>query len=181
MTKERYPGERRGLSLFLQDLLSPVERQCGQRSILLHAIRRALRSGDLHHLRHARKIFNHLSREQRGRLTAAIVAHGGSATPASHELLDAYSRRQPASFVSFESASDAPGEKPASATLTHELLPPSPVRVMVSPGTLPSTAANSLRHIAGMIESDRRLLSERYWRARAEEPAPPGEDQRDRR
>ena len=37
---------------------------------------------------------------------------------------------------------------------------------MVSPGTLPSTAADDLRRIAGLIERDRRLLSERYWQRR---------------
>ena len=32
--------------------------------------------------------------------------------------------------------------------------------------TLPSTAADDLRRIAGLIESDRRLLSARYWQGR---------------
>ncbi len=48
-------------------------------------------------------------------------------------------------------------------SLTHELLPHSAVRVLVSPGTLPQTAAAGLRRIADMIEGDRRLLSERHW------------------
>jgi hypothetical protein len=80
MARERYPGERRGLSLFLQDLLPEALRVGGGGgcdSILLHAIRRALRSGDLGHLRHARTIFNHLPREQRRQLSAACIAGGG--------------------------------------------------------------------------------------------------------
>lgn len=164
------------MSLFLENLLAPVEQQCGRESILLHAIRRGLRSGDLHHLRHARTIFNHLPRDQRSRLTAAIVARQGrTATPPAHELLDAYSRREPAPFVSFETD----GNVPASVTLTYELLPASPVRVIVNPGTLPRAAADSLRRIAGMIEADRRLLSERYWRARAEQAEESDRDRRD--
>jgi hypothetical protein len=82
MARERYPGERRGLSLFLEDLLPEALQACGCHSILPHAIRRALRTGDLDHLRHARTIFNHLPREQRRRLSAACIAGGGSARPA---------------------------------------------------------------------------------------------------
>jgi hypothetical protein len=35
---------------------------------------------------------------------------------------------------------------------------------MVSPGTLPSSAASALREIASWIGRDRRLLSSRHWR-----------------
>ena len=79
MARERYPGERRGLSLFLEDLLPEALRACGRDAILTHAIRRALRTGELDHLRHARTIFNHLPREQWRRLSAACIAGGGSA------------------------------------------------------------------------------------------------------
>ena len=51
MAREHYPGERRGLSLFLEDLRPAVTRVCGPDSLLLHAIRRALRNGDLDHFR----------------------------------------------------------------------------------------------------------------------------------
>ena len=78
MARERYPGERRGLSLFLEDLLPEALRACGSHSILPHAIRRALRTGDLGHLRHARTIFNHLPREQRRRLSAACIVSAGT-------------------------------------------------------------------------------------------------------
>jgi hypothetical protein len=162
MATERYPGERRGLSLFLEDLLPAVEGVYGRPSLLFHAIRRALATGDLDHLRHARAIFNHLPREHRQLLAGAVVAgNRGVPEPPAHELLEAYSQRAPAPFVSFEAG--RPNDVLASVSLTHELLPPSPVRVMVSPGTLPRTAADSLRRIAGMIEEDRRLLSHRYW------------------
>jgi hypothetical protein len=178
MATERYPGERRGLSLFLEDLLPAVEGVCGRHALLFHAIRRGLATGDLDHLRHARAIFNHLPREHRQLLAGAVVAGSrGVPEPPAHELLEAYSQRDPAPFVSFEAGRR--GDVPASVTLTHELLPPSPVRVMVSPGTLPRTAADSLRRIAVMIEEDRRLLSHRYWRGDAE-GGPASTEQSDR-
>lgn len=170
MASERYPGERRGLGLFLEDLRTAAVRVCGPDAILVHAIRRALRSHDLHHLRHARTLFNHLPREQRRVLSAACVVGGAEPAPPAHELLERYSRCPPAPFVSFESAGEAAPERPAMARLTHELLPASPVRVLVSPGTLPSTAAGELRRIADQIEGDRRLLSARHWRERGEPP-----------
>jgi hypothetical protein len=180
MARERYPGERRGLSLFLEDLMPVAGRELGINSLLVHAIRRALRSGDLAHLRHARTLFNHLPRAQRHALSAAVVAGSSAAAPTpAVELLESYSRRDPAPFVSFESMGSHGGENPASVSLTHELLPPSPVRVMVSPGTLPRTVADSLRRIAGMIEQDRRLLSERYWRGRAAQADEPPSEQSD--
>jgi hypothetical protein len=150
MARERYPGERRGLSLFLEDLRPAAARLCGTDSILVHAIRRALRSGDL------------------GQLSAACVTHRQEPRPAAHELLERYSHRAPKPFVSFESAGQAAPERPALVSLTHELLPASAVRVMVSPGTLPRVAADDLRRIADQIEGDRRLLSERYWRRRGD-------------
>ncbi|MEK0083716.1 hypothetical protein [Benzoatithermus flavus] len=168
MARERYPGERRGLSLFLENLLPIAERVLGHDALLFHAIRRALHTGDLDHLRHARTLFNHLPREQRHALSAAVVASSNAlAAPPKDKLLASYARREPAPFVSFESPQR--GHGPPSVTLGHELLPPSPVRVIVTPGTLPRTAADSLRRIAGMIERDRRLLSERYWRGRGDE------------
>ena len=46
-----------------------------------------------------------------------------------------------------------------------------PVRVLVSPGTLPRSAAQSLRQIADWIERDRRLLSIRHWQGRTPDDA----------
>jgi hypothetical protein len=164
MTRERYPGERRGLGSFLEDLQPAVARQLGEDALLHHAIRRALRSGDLDHLRHARTLFNHLPREQRRELSSAIVAGADAAAPARDELLERYARRPTAAFVTFEVVPGSGERDDTSVALAHELLPSAAVRVMVSPGTLPQTAADGLRRIAGMIERDRRLLSERHWR-----------------
>lgn len=174
MARERYPGERRGLGSFLEDLQPAVAQALGPDTLLHHAIRRALRSGDLEHLRHARTLFNNLPREQRRVLSATIVARSGTAGPPKDEILERYARRPTASFVTFELVPGSGHKDDTSIELSHELLPPSAVRVMVSPGTLPQTAADGLRRIAGMIEQDRRLLSERHWQDRT---PPAGPDQ----
>lgn len=165
MEEERYPGERRGLTLFLGDLLPVAERELGPDSLLAHSARRALRHTALRYLRHARQIFNTLPREIRSRLTRGIVA-GAGPTPARHELLEAYSQRDPTPFVCFEARHAPEGQPPMSVAIRHELIESSPVLVLVHPGTLPSGAATALRGIADMIEGDRRLLSDRFWRGR---------------
>ena len=99
MSKERYPGERRGLSIFLEELHPVVVERLGPDHLLHHAIRRAVRSADLDHLRHARTLFNHLPREQRRELSGAMVARSGSSAPPKHEMIERYGRRPPASFV----------------------------------------------------------------------------------
>ena len=170
MASERYPGERRGLGLFLEDLREAAVQVCGPDALLVHAIRRALRSHDLHHLRHARTLFNHLPREQRLLLSAACVVRGSEPAPRKHELLERYSAREPAPFVAFESTGEPTPERAAVVRLTHELLPAGAVQVLVSPGTLPASAAGELRRIADLIEGDRRLLSARYWRERGQQP-----------
>lgn len=163
MHEERYPGERRGLSLFLESLQPVVARELGSDSLLHHCIRRALRSTTLQQLRHARQMFNNLPREQRTSLSRGLVS---ASAPARGDLLEAYSRRDPAPFVCFESEPGSAEAAPHAVGLRHELLDASEVRVLVRPGTLPSSAATSLREIADMIEGDRRLLSDRYWRQR---------------
>jgi hypothetical protein len=162
MEEERYPGERRGLTLFLGDLLPVVEETLGSACLLAHSARRALRRGALRDLRHARQIFNSLPREIRSRLTKALVVTADAA-PARHDLLEAYSRREPTPFVCFEAAQEPRGERPPSVAIRHELLESETVLVLVRPGTLPSAAARALRDIADMIEDDRRLLSKRFW------------------
>lgn len=169
MMQERYPGERRGLGSFLDDLQPEVARRLGEDSLLYHAIRRALHSRDLAHLRHARTLFNRLPREQRQELWGAVVARSSSGGPPKDELLERYAKRPTAAFVTFEVVPGSGERHDTSMALTHELLPSTAVRVMVSPGTLPRTAADGLRRIASMIEQDRRLLSERHWREREAE------------
>ena len=110
MASERYPGERRGLGLFLEDLREAAVQVCGPDALLVHAIRRALRSPDLHHLRHARTLFNHLPREQRLRLSAACVVRGAERRRASTSCWSATAPASPRR----SSPSKAPARRPRS-------------------------------------------------------------------
>lgn len=160
MPNERYPGEQQGLRLFLEALL-PVVDELDEAGLLHHAVRRALRSGDLDRLRHARQIFNHLPRAQRQALSAAMLQER---RPALAPQADAGEPALPAApMITFEAAEDGGG---VTLGLRQEAEPSAAVRVSIHPGTLPSAAAERLRRIAAIIEADRRLLSARYWHGR---------------
>ena len=105
MPDERYPGERRRLRLFLEELLPAVERTTEAHaapSLLRQAIVRALRTGELLHLRHARQLFNHLPREHRQALSVSMLRPKVRPVPTRDELLDELSQRQPAPVVCLE-------------------------------------------------------------------------------
>lgn len=176
MEKERYPGERRGLTLFLEEIAPVVEARLGSRSLLHHAILRALRDSALGRLRHARQLFNALPRSERQRLSAGLVA-AAVRKPALLEdrrtrrgarevLLEDNSTRASQAFVCFDIEGERAHGSNARISLRDELLEGPTIRAMIKPGTLPSHAARALRDIATLLESDRRLLSERYWRGR---------------
>jgi hypothetical protein len=163
-SSERYPGERQGLGLFLEELQPVVARQLGTGSLLHHAIKKALAGARLEALRHARALFNSLPRDERQALQAGIVASPEPA-PRRDRLLDDYGSRQPQPFVTIDSEI-GPGADPApQIALRHELLDDIALRVLVRPGSLPSGVANRLRELADLIDQDRRLLSARHWRA----------------
>jgi len=175
MDEERYPGERRGLRLFLEELLPVLDADGGSHTLLRHAIRRGLLTGGLQYFRHARCLFNHLPRAERHALSAAMLGPRARKVPRREEMLESLSRCEPTRVVSFETPREGEGTRPVKVELRHELgVAASPVQVMIEPGTLPSVAADSLRRIAAMIEGDRRLLSPRFW---DQEPA--GTEQRD--
>jgi hypothetical protein len=71
MNEERYPGERRGLKLFLEGLLGAVDEHLGRDALLYHRIRTALERGDLASLRSARQMFNHQDTGLKRRLSLA--------------------------------------------------------------------------------------------------------------
>ena len=175
---ERYPGERQGLGLFLEELQPVVRRELGTDSLLFHAIKKALTSGRLGALRHARALFNSLPRDERQTLQAGIVATPEPA-PERERLLDDYGRREPQPFVTIDSDIGSGADPTPQIALRHELLDDIALRVLVRPGSLPSGVASRLREIADLIDQDRRLLSARYWRAaRIEivtEDGPPGD------
>jgi hypothetical protein len=104
MHEERYPGERRGLKLFLEGLLGAVDDLLGRDALLYHRIRTALDRGDLASLRAARQMFNHqdtalkrrlsLAREQRrpktttaARLVVTDDGAGSTSTPPSAAIV----------------------------------------------------------------------------------------------
>ena len=175
MATERYPGEGRGLRLFLEELL-PVVARDGRHAMLLHAIRRALESGELAHLRHARQLFNHLPRPQRQALSTALLVPRQPDCPAQEAAPPAPERAPAVLAVRFETPREADPQHPLRVELCHEDPPAAPVSVTIEAGTLPSVAIDALRRIAATLEADRRLLSSRFWLSEA---SPARDGQRD--
>lgn len=179
MEGERYVGERRALRHFLQELRPLVVAALGRDSVLSYRIQRALRSGDLEALRAARTVFHNQPEALKRQLMRGIF-EAPEERPSKNHLLERYTMQEPEAFVRFDAYPAARSDDLGlSAELDHELADDVPVRVRISPGTLPSSAAGALREIADWIERDRRLLSRRHWRTadrnlvvdRAREPA----------
>ncbi len=167
MDGERYIGERRALRHFLQELRPLVVAALGEDAVLRYRIDRGLQSGDLAALRQAREIFHNQPEELKRRLMRGIF-EAPAARPSKSHLLERYTQREPEPFVRFDAYPAAATEDIGlSVELDHELSDDVPVRVLVSPGTLPGSAAQALRQIASWIERDRRLLSARHWHGTA--------------
>ena len=163
MDGERYVGERRALRHFLQELRPLVVAALGEDAVLRYRIDRGLQSGDLAALRQAREIFHNQPEDLKRRLMRGIF-EAPAARPSKSHLLERYTQREPEPFVRFDAYPAATTEDIGlSVELDHELSDDVPVRVLVSPGTLPGSAAQALRQIASWIERDRRLLSARHW------------------
>jgi hypothetical protein len=168
MDGERYVGERRALRHFLQELRPLVVAALGADAVLCYRIDQAPRSGELPALRAAREIFHNQPDELKRRLMRGIFEAPAPAKPSKRELLEQYTDREPEPFVRFDAYPAARSDDLGlSIELEHELCEDVPVRVLISPGTLPGSAAQALRHIADRIEGDRRLLSARHWQALA--------------
>jgi hypothetical protein len=173
MDGERYVGERRALRHFLQELRPLVVAALGDDALLRYRIDRGLHSGDLATLRQAREMFHNQPEDLKRRLMRGIFEAPPAAKPSKSHLLERYTEREPEPFVRFDAYPAATSEEVGlSVELDHELSDDVPVRVLVSPGTLPASAAAALRQIAAWIERDRRLLSARHWQevARAQDP-----------
>ena len=165
MEAERYVGERRALRHFLQELRPLVVAALGEDAVLRYRIDRGLQSGDLAALRQAREIFHNQPDDLKRRLMRGIF-EAPAARPSKSHLLERYTQREPEPFVRFDAYPAATTEDIGlSVELDHELCDDVPVRVLVSPGTLPGSAAQALRQIAAWIERDRRLLSARHWQS----------------
>ena len=164
MDGERYVGERRALRHFLQELRPLVVAALGEDAVLRYRIDRGLNSGDLGALRKAREIFHNQPEDLKRRLMRGIF-EAPVVRPSKSHLLERYTEREPEPFVRFDAYPAATAEGIGlSVELDHELSEDVPVRVLISPGTLPSSAAAALRQIADWIERDRRLLSARHWK-----------------
>jgi hypothetical protein len=180
MDGERYVGERRALRHFLQELRPLVSAELGLDAVLGYRIDRALRSGDLPALRAAREMFHNQPEDLKRRLMRGIF-EAPAPKPTKRELLEQYNDQEPEPFVRFDAYPAARSDDLGlSIELEHELSDDVPVRVLISPGTLPGSAAQALRHIADRIEGDRRLLSARHWHALAHQhPAGAGDREAD--
>lgn len=164
MEGERYVGERRALLHFLQELRPLAIAALGRDAVLTYRIERALRSGDLPALRAARTVFHNQPEDLKRQLMRGIFEAPGP-KPTKNHLLERYTMREPEPFVRFDAyPSGRAQDLGLSVELDHELSDDVPMRVLVSPGTLPTSAAGALRQIADWIERDRRLLSKRHWR-----------------
>jgi hypothetical protein len=158
MARERYPGERVGLLLFLQGLLPLVHAELGPSSLLLQAIRRSMVTNNLEDLRRARRMFNLLPVDVKRRLSAGIVAQQ-SPQPAQSQGNPAVEAGTTRALLCLEKGGSARRRVSVTCDFPDDVA----VRVLVRPGTLPSSAAEELRQIATLIDSDRRVLSDRYW------------------
>jgi hypothetical protein len=173
MDGERYVGERRALRHFLQELRPLVIAALGEDAVLRYRIDRALRSGELEDLRAAREMFHNQPEDLKRRLMRGIFEAPAAPRPTKRELLAQYTDREPEPFVRFDAYPAARSDDLGlSIELEHELSDDVPLRVLISPGTLPRSAAQALRQIADRIEGDRRLLSARHWQSAGQEPLP---------
>ncbi len=173
MSSERYVGERRALWHFLSELRPLVVAELGDDTLLRHRIDRALKTGDLEMLRHARRMFHNHPDALKRRLMRGLFegAAAGEELPAAlpDASVPAVDRRdgrpgEAGQVVRFDAFPAAAREDVALAVeLDTGRRGAAPVQVMIEPGTLPRSAAEALRQIADWIEHDRRMLSSRHW------------------
>ena len=164
MHAERYVGEGRALRQFLRELRPLVAATLGPDALLGYRIDRALSTGDLPALRAARAAFHNQPEDLKRQLMRGIFETPTPAKPSKSQLLEQYTTQEPEPFVRFDAYPAARADDLGlSIELEHQLCEDVPVRVLISPGTLPASAAQALRHIADRIEADRRLLSARHW------------------
>ncbi|HEX6113780.1 MAG TPA: hypothetical protein VFZ10_15855 [Geminicoccaceae bacterium] len=179
MDGERYVGEGRALRQFLRELRPLVAAVLGRDALLGYRIDRALHTGDLPALRAAREAFHNQPEDLKRRLMRGLFEAPMPPRPSKRKLLEQYTEQEPEPFVRFDAYPAARADDLGlSVELEHQLCDDVPVRVLISPGTLPASAAQALRHIADRIETDRRLLSARHWRTVPPHPQIGAEDPR---
>lgn len=179
MNSEHYEGEKEGLSSFLSGLALAIAAISSRDHLLYRRTRKALDNNNLSEMRVAHNMFEMLPSETREALLCAIPRDTLSdeleqerpiepmmalrEMSSTFHHIDIEPDTETANeFVSFEMQSDVHPD--VSTKLVEEALDPVALRVLVKPGTLPSTVAHALRHIADNIDKDRRILSKRYWK-----------------
>lgn len=174
MSSERYVGERRALWHFLSELRPLVVAALGEDCLLRHHIDKALKTGDLEKLRQARRIFHNHPEPLKRQLMRGIFEGAApgedlptplpeeGASPAAETAAEPV--RKAVHAIRFDAVPAARDEDIALAVELDTSEPAAaPVRVMITPGTLPRGAAEALRQVADWIESDRRILSSQHW------------------
>ncbi len=168
MSTERYVGERRALWHFLSELQPLVVASLGENALLRYRIDRSLKAGDLDSLRQARRMFHHLPDEtkrglMRGIFEGKTVASDVPSTDPVPPFVPGKAKSPAAiRFSAFPAACEE--DTALSVELENESTDrDAPVQVMIEPGTLPRSVAETLRQIANWIEHDRRLLSTQNW------------------
>jgi hypothetical protein len=168
MAGERYVGERRALRHFLTELRPLVTAALGENALLRYRIDRALRIGDLESLRAARETFHNQPDDLKRRLMRGIFEGPTDSRTEPGPRLAGLRDKPRAPVVRFEAhPAQRPQDLDLKVEIEHQPRADAPVRVLITPGTLPSMAAHSLREIAKWIEQDRRLLSSRHWQDKA--------------
>jgi len=170
MSTERYVGERRALWHFLSELLPLVEAALGEDALLRHRIDRSLKSGDLEALRNARRMFHNLPEALKRQLMRGIFQEttvGQTPTTALSGLQPVFENSETKTPTTIRfSASPAARDEDVALSVELDDEEPNrnaPIQVTIEPGTLPRSAAETLRQIAHWIEHDRRLLSTQNW------------------
>lgn len=159
---ERYPGERRGLRLFLEGIIGAINDQIGPDSLLYRRVRRALDRGDLASLRDARQMFNH----QDIHLKRCLSLASGTAQSASADGV----KLARTSILVEDEAGDGERLHLRLVSNTPPTFDQDRLAVHVPDSSLPSDVARRLRRIADAVERDRRLLSVRHLADRDEDP-----------
>lgn len=171
MSKERYVGERRALWHFLSELQPLVVTSMGGDALLRYRIDRSLKSGDLEQLRAARRMFHHLPDDLKRRLMRGIFEGTSVVSASMSPPSDPTKILAPDHLNATDKAiqfNAFPAARLEDVALSVELenrdaKDDAPIQVMIKPGTLPKSAAETLRQIADWIEHDRRLLSTQHW------------------
>ncbi len=167
MSGERYIGERSALWHFLSELRPLVVNALGEDALLRHQIDRALKTSDLEMLRQARRVFHHHPDELKRRLMRGIfdsTSAGGEVPRMPAPSAPVTKDNGDGAVVRFDVFPAALEKDVAlSVELDRDREGEAPVKVTVKPGTLPRSAAESLRQVADWIEHDRRILSRQHW------------------